>query len=253
MVRFSIGDTVNAETTRNSLTFTPRFDFIDLQVIVAAYTGPNEREQHLAHTFGSMQWLWSENDEFRFDQDSRELSHATFFVPRDSAPSPLCHRAPHEPQRLPGGLRADTAQNFALPQATIFCCDPEAAELRCYRDLSVLDGEPGTLIGIAPDVGLLIKGGSVAGWSLTDPARYLTDGFADPEATPPSHTTRLRLAECLNLVTAPLIDEVMDQDADTWHRLRAIERDLREQQDDRNRAAIMHRVISRLIEDYESY
>ncbi|MGW4077982.1 hypothetical protein ACWELB_31575 [Streptomyces asiaticus] len=252
MVRFSVGDTVNAETTRNPLTFTPRFDFIDLQVIVAGYTGPNEREQNLAHTFGSMQWLWSENDEFRFDQGSRELSHATFYVPRESAPAPLCHHALHMPQRLPSGLRTDTAQNFALPQATIFCCDPEASELRCYRDLSVLDGGPDALIGIAPDVSLLVKGGVVAGWSLTDPARYLTDGFAAPEATLPSHSTRLRLAECLSLVTAPLIDEVMDQDMDTWRRLRAIERALRDQRDDRNRATIMHRVISRLIEDYES-
>jgi hypothetical protein len=92
----------------------------------------------------------------------------------------------------------------------------------------------------------------VAGWSLTDPARYLTDGFSNPEATPPAPGTRLRPAECLAPVSEPLVDQVMDQDPDAWRSLRTTERALREQPDDRRRAEILHRVISRPIEDYES-
>ncbi|MBV8933604.1 MAG: hypothetical protein JO285_13765, partial [Kutzneria sp.] len=52
-------------------------------------------------------------------------------------------------------------------------------------------------------------------------------------------------------VSSPLVDEVMDQDADAWRRLRATERALRDQRDDRHRADVLHRVVSRLIEDYE--
>lgn len=92
----------------------------------------------------------------------------------------------------------------------------------------------------------------MAGWILTDPPRYLTDGFTDPEATPPSHTTRLRLAECLDLASSPLVDLVMDQDADAWRRLRATGRALRDQRDDRRRADVPHRIVSRLIEDCKS-
>ncbi|WP_326647229.1 MULTISPECIES: hypothetical protein [unclassified Streptomyces] len=252
MVKFSVGETTSVETTGNPLGFTPRFDFRDLQVIVAGYADPEEREQQLATTFGSMQWLWSENDHLRFDQGTRELCSATFFVPPESVPAEVCHRAPHGPPALPSGLRADTAKEFGLPQATVFCCTSEAAELRCFRDLGVLDGPLDARIGIAPDVDLLVQKGAVAGWSLTDPARYLTDGFADPEATPPSHTTRLRLAECLTLVSSPLVDQVMDQDTDAWRRLRATEHALRNQQDDRRRADVLHRIVSRLIDDYES-
>ncbi|MCX5340164.1 hypothetical protein [Streptomyces atratus] len=92
----------------------------------------------------------------------------------------------------------------------------------------------------------------MVGWSLGDPTRYLTDGFAEPQPTPPASVTRLRLAECLELVSSPLVDQVMDEGADAWHRLRATEHALREQQDDRARAEILHGVISRLIEDYEA-
>ncbi|WKX70177.1 hypothetical protein [Streptomyces sp. XD-27] len=82
--------------------------------------------------------------------------------------------------------------------------------MRCFRELGALDGPLDARIGIAPEVDLLVEEVAVVGWSLTDPARYLTGGFADPEVTPPSHTTRLRLAECLDLVSSSLVDEVMD-------------------------------------------
>jgi hypothetical protein len=156
------------------------------------------------------------------------------------------------PPALPGGLRADTTADFALPQTTVFCCTSEAGELRCFRNAGVLDEAMDARIAIAPDVHLLVQKGTVAGWSLTDPARYLTDGFAEPETAPPSHTTRLRLAECLKLVSAPLVDQVMDQDTAAWRRLRATERALHDQRDDRRRADVLLQVVSRLIEDYES-
>lgn len=249
-MNISVGETLSAETTGEPLAFTPRFDLSGLQVIVAGYRDPEERERQLADTFGSMQWLWSENDYLRFDQATRELCSATFFVPPKSVA--VRRRQPDEPPSLSTGLRADTGQDFVLPQATVFCCPPDAAELCCFRDADSLDVAIETRIGIAPDVDLLVSGGSVAGWSLTDPARYLTDGFADPGATPPSPATRLRLAECLALVSSPLVDRVMDHETDSWRRLRATERALREQRDDRHRVEVLHRVVARLIEDYET-
>ncbi|MQS39019.1 hypothetical protein FFZ77_26610 [Streptomyces katsurahamanus] len=255
-MRFSVGTTASVETMGSPLGFSPRFDFSSLQVIVAGYTGPAEREQQLSHTFGSMQWLWSENEHFRFDQSSRELCSATFFVPPESAPAEVCRRAPEGPPSLPSGLRAATSADFDLPQAGVVCCTSEATELRCFRDLGALDGPLDARIGIAPDLDLLVREGAMVGWSLADPARYLTDGFAAPEDGPPAPATRLRLAECLALVTSPLVYEVTDhdhdQESDAWRRLRATERALREQRDDRRRADILHGVVSRLIEDYES-
>ncbi|MFK4185608.1 hypothetical protein ACI2L4_16545 [Streptomyces sparsogenes] len=250
-VQITLGDTMVAERTDRPLAFTPRFDFRDLQLIVAEYADPAGRERQLPDTFGSAQWLWSQDEHFRFDRGSRELCSLTFFVPPESVSVPQGHRRHDAPRTRAGGLRADTARDFAMPRTTVFHCDPEATELRCLRDIGVLDRDLDARIGIAPDVSLLVQQGEVAGWSLGDPARYLTDGFAEPRPTPPAPATRLRLAECLELVSSPLVDQVMDQDADAWHRLRATEHALRVQREDRPRAEILHGVISRLIEDYE--
>ncbi|WP_331741753.1 hypothetical protein [Streptomyces sp. NBC_01006] len=45
-------------------------------------------------------------------------------------------------------------------------------------------------IGIAPDVALLVRNGAVVGWSLTDPARYLTTHCCDPDPDPPAPCPR---------------------------------------------------------------
>ncbi|WP_326770598.1 hypothetical protein OG978_43395 (plasmid) [Streptomyces sp. NBC_01591] len=251
-MKITIGDTLIAETTDRPLLFTPRFDFRDLQLIVAGYEDPAGREGQLPDTFGSMQWLWSQDEHFRFDRGSRELCSLTFFVPPQYVSVPRGHAVHDKPRTQACGLRADAAREFAMPQTTVFNCDPGATELICLRDIGVLDRELDARLGIAPDVALLVQEGAVVGWSLGDPVRYLTDGFADPRPTPPDPAIRLRLAECLELVSSPLVDLVMDEDADAWHRLRATEHALREQQDDRHRAEILRGVISRLIEDYEA-
>ncbi|MEW2139582.1 hypothetical protein AB0892_23880 [Streptomyces sp. NPDC005409] len=55
---------------------------------------------------------------------------------------------------------------------------------------------------------LLVQHGTVVGWSLTDPARYLTTGFAAPDPAPPAPATRLLLTECLDIITTPLFEGV---------------------------------------------
>ncbi|MCX5340165.1 hypothetical protein [Streptomyces atratus] len=148
-VKITIGDTMIAETTGRPLAFTPRFDFRDLQLIVAGYADPAGRERQLPDTFGSMQWLWSQDEHFRFDQGSRELCSLTFFVPPQSVSMPHVH---DEPRTQAGGLRADAAQGFVMPQTTVFHCDPGATELRCLRDVGVLDRKLDARLGVAPDV-----------------------------------------------------------------------------------------------------
>ncbi|MEU5400609.1 hypothetical protein ABZ348_15120 [Streptomyces sp. NPDC005963] len=252
-MRISVSAGSTVETAGHPLAFSPRFDFFGLQVIVAGYGSPAERERQLPHTFGSMQWLASESEHFRFDHDSQELCSATFFVPPVSAPAGALRHTRDWPTPLRSGLRADPPGDFDLTQASVFSYTTGTDELRSFRDTTLLATTPDARIEIAPYVCLLVQGGTVAGWSLTDPARYLTDGFAEPENEPPSPTTRTLLADCLDLVSSPLVEDVMDKEPDAWLRLRTTERALREQPDDRGRANILHRVISRLIEDYASW
>ncbi|MDN5385487.1 hypothetical protein QEP66_26060, partial [Streptomyces sp. LB8] len=61
---------------------------------------------------------------------------------------------------------------------------PGDAVLTCLRDLDVLDEPLEASIGIAPDVALLVQHGTVVGWSLTNPLRYLTKAFTAPDPAP---------------------------------------------------------------------
>ncbi|GAA1281614.1 hypothetical protein ACFQ0Q_35865 [Streptomyces aureus] len=185
MLSFSVGGTVSVETTGRPLRFTPRFDLPGQQLIVAGYADAREREKQLADTFGSMQWLWSENDFLRFDRDSRGLCSATFFLPLRSAPYEAGHGAAALPPSEPAGLRANEPSEFELPQATVFSCAPDGAELVCLRAPDLLARQPDARIGIAPDVELLVHDGALTGWRLIDPARCLTSGFSTPDTDSP--------------------------------------------------------------------
>ncbi|MEU8031150.1 hypothetical protein AB0C13_21330 [Streptomyces sp. NPDC049099] len=251
MVRFSIAGAVHVETTRNPLAYTPRFDLTTPAVTVAEYTDMAGRERLLGQTFGSTQWLWAATDDLYFDRESRELVGMSFFVPSLLA-SAQVGAPPGGPPPDSFGLRAEVSQAFQLPQAAVFHCDTEATELRCVQDPDLLDVIPDARIGIAQDLALLVRDGRMIGWSLTDPARYLTSGLAEPDSAPPSPATRLRLAECLALVSEPLVDQVMEKDPDAWRSLLETERALREQGDDHRRRDVLHEVVSRLIEDYAS-
>ncbi|GAA2402804.1 hypothetical protein GCM10010420_32430 [Streptomyces glaucosporus] len=57
----------------------------------------------------------------------------------------------------------------------------------------------------------------------------------------------------LALITRPLVEGVMDKEPDAWHRLRTAERALRGRREDRRRAGILHRLVTRLIEDHEHW
>uniref|UniRef100_A0AAU2UZZ9 Uncharacterized protein n=1 Tax=Streptomyces sp. NBC_00003 TaxID=2903608 RepID=A0AAU2UZZ9_9ACTN len=232
------------------LHMTPRFDFREFRVRIAPYADVGERGRFLRDTFGSGPWLWDTPDELRFDPGSRELVGAELQLPSWAADAEDSARVPATPLVHSGGLRADEARDFRLEVTTDLCRAPGDTELTCLRDLDVLDEPLETRIGIAPDVALLIQDGTVIGWSLTDPARYLTTAFAAPDPAPPTPATRLLLTQCLDLITTSLLDEVRDRNPTAMGRLRAIDKALRNQREDRHRADALLAFIADLVEDY---
>jgi hypothetical protein len=243
-------DDCTATVTGDPLHITPRFDFWDFRLRIATYANVEERGRFLLDTFGSGPWLWDTPDELRFDKRSLELVGAEFEIAGEVADSEDCARLPAAPPARPGGLRADEARDFRLEVTTELCRAPGDTVLTCLRDLDVLDEPLDARIGIAPDVALLIQGSAVVGWSLTDPARYLTDGFAAPDPAPPAPATRRLLTECLDLITTPLLDEVRDRDPAALASLRALDHRLRNQREDRHRIAALTVKIADLVEDY---
>ncbi|MFI1186495.1 hypothetical protein [Streptomyces californicus] len=246
-------NTLRAVVTDTPLTSHPRLALDIPQLLLGEFTNRAKFEQLLPRTFGSQEWLGSENDDLLFDNTSRELVGMGLHLPAVSAPPQVGVRLHAEPPTVRGGLRAQEVRDFFLAQTTVLYCDPEATELTCLRDLAVLDDPLDARLGIAPGLALMVQAGAAVGWRLTDPVQYLTTGYAVADPTPPAPATRLRLAECIALITRPLVDDVMDKEPGAWHRLRRTERALREQREDLSRAAALHRLVARLIEDYENW
>lgn len=134
---------------------------------------------------------------------------------------------------------------------TELCRAPEDAALTCLRDLDALDEPLDARIGIAPDVSLLVPGGTVVGWNPTDPVRYVTTGFAAPDPAPPARATRLLFMACMDLATAPWLDAVRRRDPAAVSDLRELlDRRLRGQREDRHRVDALLPLVGNLVEDY---
>ncbi|MEU1708722.1 hypothetical protein ABZ478_25760 [Streptomyces sp. NPDC005706] len=237
-----------ATVTDDPLRLTPHFtgDSVD----VVRYADVKERERFLADTFGSQDHLWDAPDVLRFDPVGRELVGAELRIPYASASAETPVSAPALPPVRPGGLRADEVRDFRHEMCSVLCRAPGDTVLTCLRDLDVLDQPVEACIGIAPDLALLVQDGTVAGWRLTDPARYLTTAYADPDPSPPAPATRRLLTECLDLLTAPLVDDLVDGEPAAVARLRAADEALRARREDRRRAGALLALVGTMVEDY---
>ncbi|MFI6524214.1 hypothetical protein [Streptomyces uncialis] len=249
-MRLTLDNDWTVTVTGDPLRISPRFDFRDFRVRVAPYANVEERGQFLLDTFGSQPWLWDTPDELRFDQAGRELIGAEFQIAGEAADAEDSARVPVTPLVRPGGLRADEARDFRLDVTTELCRSPGDAVLTGLRDLDVLDEPLEARIGIAPGLALLLQHNTVVGWSLTDPVRYLTTGFAAPDPAPPLPVTRVLFTTCMDLVTSPLLDHVRDREPAALTRLRALDRALRDQREDRHRADALLSLIATYVEDY---
>ncbi|MFD8419728.1 hypothetical protein [Streptomyces sp. NPDC059466] len=249
-LRITLDDDWTATVTGTPLHHAPRFDFRDFRVRVAEYANVEERGRFLLDTFGSGPWLWDTPDELRFDKEERELVGAEFQIGGEAAGPEDSARLPATPPVRPGGLRADVARDCRLETTTELCRAPGDTALTCLRDLDVLDEPLDARIGIAPGMALLVQHGTVVGWSLTDPARYLTTGFAAPDPAPPAPATRLLFTACMDVITTPLLDDVRRRDPAALAGLRRLDHDLRSRREDRQRADALLAFIGELVEDY---
>ncbi|WP_234343896.1 hypothetical protein [Streptomyces sp. WM6372] len=237
--------------TGEPLQITPRFTGDHLRIV--QYANPKESERFVLDTFGSQHFLWDFPDVFRFDMDSRRLVGAEFQMPCTSPNCESTDRVPVLPALRPGGLRADEVQDFRHEMCPVLCRVPGDTVLACLHGLDVLDEPVEARIGIAPDVALLVQHGVVVGWSLTNPAQYLTTAYADPDPAPPSPATRRLLTECLDLVTDPLIYDVEDREPVALARLRAADEALRDQCEDRHRADALRELIANIANIYGNW
>ncbi|WP_157901906.1 hypothetical protein [Streptomyces kanasensis] len=80
----------------------------------------------------------------------------------------------------------------------------------------------------------------------------LDDGWAATVTDDPLVFTPRLLTEWLDLITAPVIDDLMDGEPAAATRLRSVDQALRTQRQDQHRADALHALIANLVDDYAS-
>ncbi|MEV7558061.1 hypothetical protein [Streptomyces sp. NPDC089795] len=252
-MRLTLDGDWTAVVTGDRLDIVPRFDFRDFCVRVAPYADVEGWQGLLGATFGSRSWLWDAPDELCFDPVGRELVGVVLQLPCVETDAEDAARVPAAPLVRPGGLRADEIRDFRHEMATELCRAPGDTVLTCLRDLDVIDEPLDARIGIAPDVALLVQRGTVVGWSLTDPVRYLTSGFAAPDPAPPVLATRRLFTECLDVMTTPVFDGLRDGDPVALARLRVLQDNLMHQREDRHRVEALTALIADKVEQHGNW
>lgn len=243
-------DSIAAYISGEPVSHSPRYVFSGPLIEIGAYTDRTQRGVEITDTFGSLRWLWADDDEMRFHRSNGDLSSVCLYVPGELCSRPEIFTQWLDTPVLHGSLRLSPEQNFALPQTVVQWADECARHLICLRDTQSTTAGENYRLRFAPDTDLLVINDHWAGWMITDPARYLTADWNGPCATEPDEATRSALGACLRLTTSPGVEEIMDGDDTSWQLLRSTAESLRKQQVDRDRASILLSVLDQLIEDY---
>ena len=90
---------LSAQVTGTPLPFTPRLALDISKVIVGDFTDRSGFDRQLPGTFGSQQWLWSEDNDLLFGKESRGLQYAVLMPVCRSSPGTMTGRAPWDPGR----------------------------------------------------------------------------------------------------------------------------------------------------------
>ncbi|MFF1446650.1 hypothetical protein ACFVYF_00555 [Streptomyces sp. NPDC058274] len=191
----------------------PRYSLAGLFVTVSPHTDRQTHEELLAETFGSVDWLWSGDDEFRFGTDDQELKGFTLAVPEVGSPESWDPSSWLTTEPIRGSLRSLTSGTFDAKPTDMRWVSGTGEQLICAS--SDASPEPRDLLRlrVAPDMDFVFTGGTYAGWILNHPAAYLVHEWepAPPYEEPVNLQHALRAY--LSMFVEPKIGMMQDGDA----------------------------------------
>ncbi|MCZ2526204.1 hypothetical protein [Streptomyces sp. HB2AG] len=245
-----LADSLCAEVSGEPLPYIPRYFLSGLSVAVGDYTDAAEKERALVGTFGSSQWLWSDNDEIRFRESDQRLCSFSLTVPEEPVADPsACERWLRAPV-LRGSLLADGNQDFAMPPAKFRWVDEKGTHLVCLDHQEVRPEAERSVLFIAPDVYLLIADGRTVGWMLKNPAAYLTNSWDHSGNTPVEEETHLLLKDYLSATEGSTLESLQNGNEAACQDLRQLEERILARTDDRARRSVLGEAVRRLAEDW---
>lgn len=167
-------------------------------------------------TVGSRAWLWGDDEDWRFDAGSGLLVSVILDLPEVNSPTNLGLRDWDESPTVTGTLRLERPKDFGRQPTSVRWLAPDGTELAGFYSPEPSTDQPRRRIALADRTHLLIAGDSLVGWSIKEPARFITGESVPPSAQGTEPDVRLAplLASFFSLVTEENVDKLEEGDSD---------------------------------------
>lgn len=224
----------------------PRWMFDGRKVFIGPYHSADERESHLGLTVGSMEWLWSDTEEFQFDRRSLALSSA-FLVLSDSTLDTPEMLDPWFLAPVEAGIPklVEAMKDFEVEIAPARWIDPQCQILTSALPVAFDEGIRQRLrLRVAPDLELFFADKRYCGWSLHNPVRYIVNEWEEPSKEEVSEALVALVYDYMALVTNPYLDLMSEQDPEIKQRLMHLHERAQALQRTTPRAAIVRDAVA---------
>ncbi|WP_331447517.1 hypothetical protein [Streptomyces xanthochromogenes] len=210
--RLALTDCLSVTVAGSPLAHSPGYSLPGGFVSVSPHTDQQTHESLLAETFGSVDWLWSGDDEIRFGKDDAMLRGFTLAVPECRAPDARDFTPWLSAPLAYGAFHSLSLENFDVRPTEIRWVDESAQHLIC----TFRDAEPGphglVRVRAAQSFDFVFASNAYIGWILTAPAEFLVREWE----IPPPDRAPAGLAEALytylDTFVEPKIERMQDKD-----------------------------------------
>ncbi|NUR27425.1 MAG: hypothetical protein HOV83_16525 [Catenulispora sp.] len=180
-------------------------------VPATATDGPPDEKR----TVGSEAWLWGDDEVWRFDADSGVLAFATLNLPEVNTDVDLGLREWDQAPAIAGTLRLEQLEDFSRPPTAVRWFDSAGTSLVGWYSPEPPPAQPLHRVTLADRTHLLVAADTVVGWTINDPARYITGEAVPPSVRGTDTDARLPhlLATFFSLVTEENVDKLEEGDS----------------------------------------
>lgn len=219
----------------------PRWMFDGRKVFIGPYHSATERESHLGVTVGSMEWLWSDTEEFRFDRQSLTFVSAFLMLNDSTLQTPeLLDPWFLAPPKVGVPKLVEAMKNVQIDPAPARWIDPQCQALTSALPLAFGEHIHQRLrLRVAPDLELFFADERYCGWSLRNPVRYIVNEWEEPFKEEVHEALAALVYDYMALVTYPYLDLMNEQDLEIRQRLIQLHERSRTLQSAAPRAAIV--------------
>lgn len=207
---FKISNKFDVEPLGPAMEFLPRFWLNG--ITVSPQTDAKTRERLLAETFGSMDWLWSDDDEIRFMNETRQLVSFVLTAPEESVDVSWDLRPLLKAPCSTSGLVASRLENFGFEPMDARWVSEDGKHIVCVRQSHLSRGGSYRRIQVAQDVDFVFNARVLCAWTLHNPARYIVEKQEVPEDIPLPPGMDGALRNYLSLFEEPNIGAMQDGD-----------------------------------------